>query len=331
VYLDLRTATDQRLVLEVGIARAAMPEASLDAAALLARIERLERRLAIAPGDTGPAPAARAPADPAPPVPAPAAAPAAPAAAPARRPNRAPAPDRPAAASPAPAQPANAAKAASGPEQEAPADDWAEPPAPAPAAPVDLDLVSRSWPLVLERAQASSRMTASLLERGRLRALDGHRVVVEFSPQDRFYAEALEKGGRVRQVDAALEAVLGGGLAVHVVIGESVAAPAAGDSDTAGDPVPPPDEEPGPAAAAADADAEFDIDPDNDQGEPLDPDADARAVADLAVRELGGQVIEERRNDAGERRTRGSGAKASDGAGRARGPRARERSERGKR
>ncbi|HEX8928538.1 MAG TPA: DNA polymerase III subunit gamma/tau, partial [Actinomycetota bacterium] len=59
VYLDMRSATDQRLVLEVGMARAAMPEASLDADALLARIERLERRLAIAGGDQGaPAPAA---------------------------------------------------------------------------------------------------------------------------------------------------------------------------------------------------------------------------------------------------------------------------------
>src|SRR6266508_3232573 len=55
-YLDLRTATDQRLVLEVGLAKAALPEASLDADALLTRIERLERRLAIATTET-PAPA----------------------------------------------------------------------------------------------------------------------------------------------------------------------------------------------------------------------------------------------------------------------------------
>ncbi|HEY4789923.1 MAG TPA: DNA polymerase III subunit gamma/tau, partial [Actinomycetes bacterium] len=53
LYLDLRTATDQRLVVEVGLARAAVPEASLDAEALLARIERLERRLSIA-GAEGP-------------------------------------------------------------------------------------------------------------------------------------------------------------------------------------------------------------------------------------------------------------------------------------
>jgi len=340
VYLDLRTATDQRLVLEVGLARAAMPEASLDADALLARIERLERRLAIAPGDPGSAPTPAAPAS-ASAVPAPAPAPPAAApAAPPRRADRPREPDRPTAERPEPGgRPAAArsakapkeAKATTSPDQEAAADDWAEPPAPAPAAPLDFDLVSRSWALVLERAQASSRMTASLLERGRPRALDGTRVVVEFSPQDRFYAEALEKGGRVQHVDAALEAVLGGGLAVHVVIGESVAAPPAGDVGTGADPVPPPEEEPGPAAAGRDAGAEFEIDPDNDEGEPLDPDADARAVADLAVRELGGQVIEERPNAAGERRGRGSGAKGGDGPGRARGPRARERSERGKR
>ena len=61
LYLDLRTATDQRLVVEVGLARAAVPEASLDAEALLARIERLERRLSIA-GAESPAPAGPPPA-----------------------------------------------------------------------------------------------------------------------------------------------------------------------------------------------------------------------------------------------------------------------------
>src|SRR5512132_2181257 len=61
LYLDLRTATDQRLVVEVGLARAAVPEASLDAEALLARIERLERRLSIA-GPESPVAAAPAPA-----------------------------------------------------------------------------------------------------------------------------------------------------------------------------------------------------------------------------------------------------------------------------
>jgi DNA polymerase III subunit gamma/tau len=312
VYLDLRTATDQRLVLEVGLARAAMPEASLDAEALLARIERLERRLAIAPGDQ--APAVGAPAA-APPPAAPPAAPAAPAAARGAlaKPARAAKPPTAAASSPSPSASAAAA--------EGPADDWDAPPAPPPAAPVDLDLLRRSWGLVLERVQASSRMTASLLERGRLSALEGRQVMVEFSPQDRFYAEALDKR-RVQQVDAALDAVLGGGLALRVVTGEGPPGAAGraggGPGDAGPDPVPPPGE-PAPGASADPA-AEFEIDPDNDAGEPLDSDADARAVADWAARELGGQVIEERPN-----------AKKGDGPGRARGSRARERSERGKR
>jgi DNA polymerase-3 subunit gamma/tau len=328
VYLDLRTATDQRLVLEVGLARAAMPEASLDAEALLARIERLERRLAISPGDQAPAPAApasvRAAASP-PAVAAPAPAAAPPAAAP-------PAAAPPAAAPPAAPEPApagSAAPASAGPgrkatTEQAGEDDWAEPAAPVQAAPVDLDLVRRSWNLVIERVQALGRVTASLLERGRLRALEGRQVVVEFAPEDRFYAEALEKGRRTEQVDAALEAVLGGGLVVRVVVGQSAPAPPRTGDDPAAEAIPPSPEEP------AGAGTEFEIDPDNDQGEPLDADADARAVADLAIRELGGQVIGERPNDPAEQRTRGSGAPGSDG-GRTRGPRARERSERGKR
>ena len=321
VYLDLRTATDQRLVLEVGLARAAMPEASLDAGALLARIERLERRLAITPGDQAPASTLPPPAAPAPAVPA-------------RRDRPAPPPPARPAQSPASAPDPPPPPSASTPAAAAAADDWAAPPAPVPAAPVDLDLVSRSWGLVFERVQTSSRMTASLLERGRLKALEGRQVLVEFSAQDRFYGEALlEKGGRIRQIEAALEAVIGGGLAVRVLIDDSVAAgPVAGDGEAVLEPAPPPGSPPAePGTAGRDPGAEFEIDPDNDEGEALDSDADARAVADWAARELGGQVIEERPNDSPERRTRGSGAKGSDGPGRPRGSRARERNERGKR
>ena len=381
VYLDLRTATDQRLVLEVGFARAAMPEASLDAEALLARIERLERRLAIAPGDQAPASASPAPAlaaatpapgpipatptrDPAPAGPTRGPAPAGPSPEPgpgASAPGPGASAPGPGASAPGPAAGTSAAgtsaagtrrgkgtrraEAAERPAKTdratvAPADDsddWDAPP-PAPAAPVDLDLLSRSWGPVFERVQTASRMTASLLERGRLRALEGRQVVVEFSPQDRFYAEALEKSGRLQQVDAALEAVLGGGLGVRVVIGESVpeatdhAGAGDGDGGTSPESRPPLGEEAARALTREPA-AEFEIDPDNDEGQPLDSDADTRAVADWAARELGGQVIAERKNDPPERRARGSGDRApgAGGEGRTRGPRARERSERGKR
>ena len=278
-YLDLRTATDQRLVLEVGLAKAALPEASLDADALLTRIERLERRLSIA---TTEAPAPAAPAS----HPAPAAE--------AGEETGATTPSRSAAAARRKAVPAAgaAAKAVAAAAQEEPG--WA--PAEALAnVPVDLDLVRRSWPLVIERVQANSRVTASFLGNGQPVALEGRQVVVELPRDKRFEAEALTKDGRNRQVDAVLEAMLGGGLQIRVVVGDQPAAD--------------PPEDPGsPAAGPAEPPpvAEFEVDPANDEGRPLDADADARAVADWAAKELGGQVIEERPNQGAARRGAGS-------------------------
>jgi DNA polymerase III subunit gamma/tau len=294
LYLDLRTATDQRLVVEVGLARAAVPEASLDAEALLARIERLERRLSITGGE-GPAPAA-GPAVAEPSARKAAAAGPGPAGqvagGPAAKPDRA----APAAAAPGgpeprsdaapstPARPSAKAKAAAEPPPEEAG--WG--PAEAPAqVPVDLDLVRRSWPLVLERVQAASRVTASFLGHGRPVALEGRQLVVELPRDRRFEAEAL--AGRSRQVDGVLEAMLGGGLEVRVVVGEHTG---------------PEEPDPPPAGApAADQDqvVEFEVDPANDEGRPLDADADARAVADWAAKELGGKVIEERPNDSAAR------------------------------
>ena len=283
LYLDLRTATDQRLVVEVGLARAAVPEASLDAEALLARIERLERRLSIA-GAESPAPAGP------PPATAEATARAAPAKSPPKAAAEAPSrPEPPARAVPAAqARPRSKAKAADR-AGEAPAEEAGWGPAEAPArVPVDLDLVRRSWPLVLERVQAASRVTASFLGHGRPVALEGRQLVVELPRDRKFEAEAL--AGRSRQVDGVLEAMLGGGLGIRVVVGEHAG---------------PEEADPPPAAAAAPAPeevVEFEVDPANDEGRPMDADADARAVADWAAKELGGKVIEERPNDSGAKR-----------------------------
>ena len=305
LYLDLRTATDQRLVVEVGLARAAVPEASLDAEALLARIERLERRLSIAGAEpqapsAGPGPAVVEPT--ASPAPAPAkavpAAKAAPASAKAATPpapakgKAATAPSRPEAVPAAEAKPGSRAKprdqAAEAPAEEA---GWGAAEAPA-RVPVDLDLVRRSWPLVLERVQAASRVTASFLGHGRPVALEGRQLVIELPRDRKFEAEAL--AGRSRQVDGVLEAMLGGGLEVRVVVGEHAG---------------PQDADPSPAEAAASAPeevVEFEVDPANDEGRPMDADADARAVADWAAKELGGKVIEERPNDSGKGGGRGA-------------------------
>ncbi len=287
LYLDLRTATDQRLVVEVGLARAAVPEASLDAEALLARIERLERRLSIA----GAEPQA-APAPPAPAVAEPAATPAPAKAASAKAPAPAPAP-APAKAVPATeAKPRSRAKAKE-PATEPPAEEagWSAAEAPA-QVPVDLDLVRRSWPLVLERVQAASRVTASFLGHGRPVALEGRQLVVELPRDRKFEAEAL--AGRSRQVDGVLEAMLGGGLGIRVVVGEHTGPEEADPPHAAA------------GVAAPEEVVEFEVDPANDEGRPMDADADARAVADWAAKELGGKVIEERPNDSGKGGGRGA-------------------------
>ncbi|HEU4898469.1 MAG TPA: AAA family ATPase, partial [Actinomycetota bacterium] len=305
LYLDLRTATDQRLVVEVGLARAAMPEASLDAEALLARIERLERRLSIAGGE-GVAPAAGPAVSPAAaepsakkataatgPPPRPAGTPPRQAATgPAARPAGTPEPQPPVDGAPTGRvarreqgreRPSTAPPAAA----ESPVEEAGWGPAEAPAqVPVDLDLVRRSWPLVLERVQAASRVTASFLGHGRPVALEGRQLVVELPRDRKFEAEAL--AGRGRQVDSVLEAILGGGLGIRVVVGEH-----AGPDEP--DPPPAPDEV-----------VEFEVDPANDEGRPMDADADARAVADWAAKELGGKVIEERPNDSGKGGGRGA-------------------------
>ncbi len=350
LFIDLRTATDQRLALEVGLARAALPEASLDADALLARIERLERRLAIGtteaaghaavepraqPEPAAPAARVRAsgdaeprrrastggatrsgteqggePPDAAREREAPAAAAARRSGA-GRRPEAGEAPAR--AARPSSGSPPDAREAGEAGEareagrsrggrrpaaDEPETGDWAAP-AP-PAAPVDLDLVVRSWPLVLEKVRAASRVVATFLDHGRPVALEGRQLVVEFPAEARFYADALGQDGRGRRVDAALDAVLGGNLETRIRIGQGTG-PATAD---------PPAADPAPAARSEPAPAEFEVDPDNDAGEELDADADARAVADWAAQQLGGEVIEERPNEAAETR-RGPARKKS--------------------
>jgi hypothetical protein len=158
--------------------------------------------------------------------------------------------------------------------------------------------VRRSWPLVIERVQATSRVTASFLGNGRPVALEGRQVVVELPRDKRFEAEALTKDGRHRQINNVLEAVLGGDLEIRVVVGDRPA-----DDE-------PPEEPSGPAAPPEPPPvAEFEVDPANDEGRPLDADADVRAVAERAAQKLGGQVIEERPNQGAGRRDAGSRAK----------------------
>src|SRR4051812_39297521 len=165
--IEMRGTTAPRLVLELLCARMMLPDAAVDAAAVLQRLERLERRLTAA----GPDPTARAPADTRRPPKAPAAAQAH-----AAQPTATVKPkvaERPAATVPVAPPPGEAVlpSAALGPQEEArqeparqvparqvPARQEPAPPEPAaqetsaPAAPGALDSAAlrRIWPEVLE-------------------------------------------------------------------------------------------------------------------------------------------------------------------------------------
>ncbi|MGI5153643.1 DNA polymerase III subunit gamma and tau [Microbispora sp. CA-102843] len=210
---EMRGATSPRLLLELMCARVLLPGADQGEAALLTRLERLER--GVAAGTYAAAPQAPAVPQPAPP-PAPVAA--------------APAPQ--VQASPA----APAAQAA--PAAERSADDWptpvrpgsgAAPPPPqaqqaqAPAA--GGGPVQQAWPQVLEAIKNRQRVAWMILNaQGRLLGVEGNVVTVGFEkPGD---VQGFLKGKRDDVVAAALGDVLGGTWRVEVVVGGSGPGPA---------------------------------------------------------------------------------------------------------
>ena len=177
---QMRTAVNQRLVLEVAFTKLARPNTELSLEALADRVAVLEQQLA---NGVVAAPSVEKPAAPAPaPVtqPAPVAASAAPAPAPAPTPAPAPAPAAPApapAAAPAPTpQPAPVPAAAPAP-RPAPA------PQPAPAsAPKEVDqadaLLVRQWKEVGKVCASKNAAHAALLVSSTLESDDGSELVV---------------------------------------------------------------------------------------------------------------------------------------------------------
>jgi len=150
--VQMRGTTNPRLLLELVLARALLPSAAADPAALLVRLERVERRLAA----TGDAPVR-------PVVAAPAAGPGAPAA---DALSAAATPGPPLAPPPAvPPPAAEAAPAAPGAVLSTPTADSAPPPAPTDIAPggVDAESVRRMWDEVLRAVRARSRTSEVIL------------------------------------------------------------------------------------------------------------------------------------------------------------------------
>jgi DNA polymerase-3 subunit gamma/tau len=209
--IEMRGATAPRLQLELMCARVLLPGADDDERGLIARLDRLERRLDISRASTPAQPSA---------VPAPArssnagATAATPASAPADRPEigpAAPAEATPAAASPPVAQPAPSAGAASRPAAAQVAD----------SGELDLTTVRRMWPDVLEVVKGLRRFTWTLLSHNaQVAALDNGRLtlaMVNAGARDSFAG-----GGSDEIVREALIQVLGVDWKVEAIVDPSV-------------------------------------------------------------------------------------------------------------
>jgi DNA polymerase-3 subunit gamma/tau len=221
--LEMRGTTSPRLVLELLCARMQLPDASADAAALLQRVERLERRVTAAPA-AAPAPepaAARAPESPrAARAPEPARAPA---------PKAAPAPARTADAPPAePAAKPTAAQAEPAPKA-APEPASAPEPAPAPAAArpaadgqLDAAALRRLWPDVLEIVKQTSRRTRALLDNAQITGADGSTVTLAAPAA---LAKMIAEDSNTNLLRDALTQVVGGKWTVTVQVGTGAPEP----------------------------------------------------------------------------------------------------------
>ena len=223
--VDMRGTTSPRLVLELACARILLPGAESDIGALLARLDRLERRLSV----TGapPAPAAPPAAGAAPP-----AAPAAP---------------------PEPEQQVDAAVPLTTPEPPQPAQTAPlEQPAPAPAGGLDLIGLRRIWQDLLDAVNSRSKTANALLRNAEPSAVDATTVTLSFTTQQ--LAKMFnDKSEFLRD---ALRDVLGLDLRVVAVVGASTA-PAFADEEPIAVPDPDPvepvdltDSDPAPAQPA---------------------------------------------------------------------------------
>ncbi|MFI5561909.1 DNA polymerase III subunit gamma and tau [Amycolatopsis japonica] len=234
--LEMRGATSPRLVLELLTARMLLPSVAESTDALLARLERLERRAASAPAPVAAAPAQAAPV--AQSAPAPTAPPSGEPVREFQRPSQraaAPAPAQQAAPAPQPAaQPA----ARPEPVAERPAPQRPSAPAPPPAAPTpapaaassdvtDEDGIRGKWPHVLAaiRKVPGGRSTEAMLTQASVVSVEGHAVTLTHSAEP--LARRLSEPHNAERVAAAFKEVFGGDWQVRCVHGAAQARQAA--------------------------------------------------------------------------------------------------------
>ncbi|MFD2417650.1 DNA polymerase III subunit gamma and tau [Amycolatopsis pigmentata] len=205
--LEMRGATAPRLLMELLCARMLLPSVSEDEAAMLHRLERLERRITVGTDASQTS-------------------------APAEQASAAPSTDRtfqrpsqrtaePAEARPAPARPAQSRPQRPAPSHPAPQAQRAaaEPatPEPAPAAPgaIDATAVRRVWPDLLAAIRKTSRSTEAMLTNATVQSVDGSTVVLAHTAEP--LARRLSEPRNADFIAAALHEVLGGTWQVRCV------------------------------------------------------------------------------------------------------------------
>ncbi|MEO9139720.1 MAG: DNA polymerase III subunit gamma and tau [Jatrophihabitans sp.] len=205
--IEMRGTTSTRLVLELLCARMMLPDAATDSAALLQRLERLERRLSAGAAEShGPAAQARHPSTATPPTPTPTTTTTTPPTTPRSTERAAPADQRTAAPTHGPGQPVHRPSEAAARAHEhqptasvrpgvqarpaatvsgvAPDDGATEAPSePSPDQPetvapgtIDATALRRLWPEVLEAVKQSSRRTRALLDNAQVIDVAGELV-----------------------------------------------------------------------------------------------------------------------------------------------------------
>jgi len=200
--VDMRGTTSPRLVLELACARVLLPSAASDESALLARLDRLERRLSV----TGAAPQAA----PTPP------------------------PQQPAAVSNAPeaGQPEPAASESAADVTEEPAPQ----PAAAPSGELDIVALRRIWPDLLDAVNQKNKTATALLRNAEPTSVDAKTLTVSFSTSQL----ATMFGEKSVFLRDALQAAVGADLAIAVVVGGAPAPASGGQPGRQGPPSAPP-------------------------------------------------------------------------------------------
>jgi DNA polymerase-3 subunit gamma/tau len=212
--VEMRGTTSTRLVLELAAARVLLPGAASDIAALLARLDRMERRLAATGVPGGPAPTQDTAPEPVASTPAP--------------PPVAETQPAPAAASADPTPPADPVEpAASATEVVDPAPAAVAPMAAAPggvtAGGVDAAAVRRLWDDVLDAVKLQSRVAFTMLSQyARVLDADAKSVTLEFTPG--LFAKQFDEG-KAEIFRTALKSVAGLDLRL-VTVGATASATA---------------------------------------------------------------------------------------------------------